>query len=47
MTKQLYILLECFPRLLADNGAIHTLDETVSHGVRSATRTYAYHKKAA
>lgn len=40
-----------FLRLLADNGlellVTHTLDETVSHGVGSATRTYVCHKKAA
>lgn len=40
-----------FLQLLADNGlellATHTLDETVSHGVGSATRTYVCRKKAA
>ncbi len=40
-----------FIQLLADNGlellATHTLDETVSHGVRSATKTYVCHKKTA
>lgn len=39
-----------FLQLLADNGlellATHTLDETVSHGVGSATRTYVCRKKA-
>ncbi len=39
-----------FLQLLADNGlellAVHTLDETVSHGVGSATRTYVCRKKA-
>lgn len=38
-----------FLQLLADNGlellATHTLDETVSHGVGSATRTYVCGKK--
>ncbi len=40
-----------FLQLLAHNGlellATHTLDETVSHGVGSATRTYVCRKKAA
>lgn len=40
-----------FLQLLADNGlellATHTLDEAVSHGMGSATRTYACRKKAA
>lgn len=39
-----------FLQLLADSGlellATHTLDETVSHGVGSATRTYVCRKKA-
>ena len=39
-----------FMQLLADTGlellATHTLDETVSHGVGSATRTYVCRKKA-
>lgn len=40
-----------FLQLLADSGlellATHTLDETVRHGVGSATRTYVCRKKAA